>query len=251
MKARRARCRSRVHSELLKCASAETMLKKTGGDHPHTNALQSISREALLAARPRRTHNDGVDGFHPGPEDVRTVTLVLYLGGEQCGCGEQMTAGLFDAFPTFSRMGARRSPRTFSGLGSWATSHAQPAMLGGHLLATRGARSCAGGSVRASRLISLFEALDPAGSKTLRSGETCERRLPFLGTAAVSPKKKPGSAKTQRYDEGCLVDSPYLNGLDCFWQCPVCTTTDQSGISRTHRWPMQYSKLLQKLGWEQ
>ena len=44
-----------------------------GSDHPHTNAPHSISREALLAARPHRTHNDGVGGCHAGQENMRTV----------------------------------------------------------------------------------------------------------------------------------------------------------------------------------
>ena len=194
MKARRARRRSRVHSELLKCASAETMLKKLAVT-TRTRVRCTQSREKLFSLLDLAEHTMMELTDSTLDQKMWELFTRLYLGGDRCGCGDQMTAGLFDAFPTFSRMGARRSPRTLSGLGSLATSHAQPAMLGGHLLATRGARSCADGSVRASRFISLFEALDPAGNKTLRSGETCERRLPFLGTAAVFPMKKPGSAK--------------------------------------------------------
>ena len=84
-------------------------------------------------------------------------------------------------------------------LGCWA----------GHLLATRGKRSCADGTVRASGAISPFKALGSAGNKTMRSGETCERRLPVQ-----HPQEEARPSKTQRYDEGYLLDSPYLNGLE-------------------------------------
>ena len=139
----------------------------------------------------------------------------LYLGGEKCGCGEQMMAGFFAASLTLSWTGVRKVPRIL-----WAferLAHTQPAkssdagVLGGHLLATRGARSRADGCVRASGVISLFEALDPAGNKTLRSGESCERRLPFLGTAYSIPKKKPGPANPSNTT---ILDTPNLNGLE-------------------------------------
>ena len=161
-----------------------------------------------------------------------------------------MIAGLLDAFPAFNRTGARKLPRSLRALKAWRRRALVLGVLGGHLLATRGARLCADGSVR-SGVISLFEALDPAGNKTLRSGETCENGLPFLGSATASPRRSQAQRNPsirRRLHPGLPARTDWKI---CFLQCRVCTTTDQSGISRTHRWPMQYSKLLQKLAWEQ
>ena len=136
-------------------------------------------------------------------QKMRELCRSLYLGGEQCGCGEQKIAGLFDAFPAFSWMGASRLPAYPLGPESLGKSHTQPAtqspdagMLGGHLLATRGARSGADGAVRALGIVSLFKAVDTAGNKTLRSGKTFEWRLP------------PGPAKPSDATRAAPLDSP-------------------------------------------
>ena len=88
-------------------------------------------------------------------------------------------------------MGTRRLLRSFRASHTQlATQCSDVRMLGSHLLATRGAKSRADGSVRASGTVSFLEALDPAGNKTLRSGETCEIRFLILGTATASPRRK-------------------------------------------------------------
>ena len=61
---------------------------------------------------------------------------------------------------------------------------------------------------RTPGVISLFKTLNSTGDKTMPSGETRERRLPLLGTATASPGEARPS-KTQRYDEGCLLDFPH------------------------------------------
>ena len=55
--------------------------------------------------------------------------------------------------------------------------------------------------------------------------------------------------KTQRYDEGCLLDSPYLVGWKiCFWQCRIHMITEQSGNFTFPQLAsaVQCSKLLRK-----
>ena len=150
VKARRARRRTRVHSELLRSASADAKLAK-----PARECDTVISRETLLLKN--------VQAVHLTVHRRRAVRLWRTNDG-----------GCLRRFPGLQ-------PDGTSGL---AASHTQPAtqssdvgVLGGHLLATRGTRSCADGTVRTP------------GFKTMRSGETCERRLPLLGTAAASPGK--------------------------------------------------------------
>ena len=96
-----------------------------------------------------------------------------------------------------------------------AASHTQPAMessdgrmLGGQLLATRGTRSYADRTASTSGVISLFKGLNSAGDKTIRSGETCERVVPLLGTAAASPGRsqaKQSAAMRRRLPTGLLI----------------------------------------------
>ena len=155
--------------------------RETGSHYPHTNAIHSISRETLLAAGPHRKRNDGTAGCHGGPENVRTFHSTVLgrravLGTQPYGSSETT------AYPL--------------GLASLAATHTQPAtqssdvgMLGGHVLATGATRSSANGTVRAPGVISLFKALGSAVNTTMRSGETCERRLPLLGAAKATPRK--------------------------------------------------------------
>ena len=64
-----------------------------------------------------------------------------------------------------------------------------------------------------SWVISLLKALNSAGNKTMRSGETCERRLPLFWALLQHPQEARPS-KAQRYDEGCLLHFSYLSGLE-------------------------------------
>ena len=51
-----------------------------------------------------------------------------------------------------------------------------------------------------------------AGDKTVRPCETCEGGSRFWALLQHL-QEEARSSKTQRYDEGCLLDSPCLNGL--------------------------------------
>ena len=74
-------------------------------------------------------------------------------------------------------------------------------MLGANLLAARGVTyrwHCA----------CLFDGLDLAGNKTMRHGETCEVRLPLLGTATASPGRiqaKQNAAVRRRLPPGLSI----------------------------------------------
>ena len=98
LQAHRARRRTRVHSQLFMSALADTVLEKLAVTTPHTNRY-SQSREKLfsLLDLTERTMMELAE-----PRWDRKCA-----SGEQSGCGEQMMAGLFDAFLAFSRMGAR------------------------------------------------------------------------------------------------------------------------------------------------
>ena len=72
------------------------------------------------------------------------------------------------------------------------------------------------------------------------------------GRCYSTPRKKPGQAKpSDTTNVASWTSHGWVSSNICFWQCRVRTITDQSGISRTHKWPVQCSKLLRKLGWEQ
>ena len=84
---------------------------ETGSHYPHTNATQSIP---LLGLR-----GDKMMEMADANWKMCELFTQLFFGGEQCGCGKQMMAGLFDAFPALSRMGARRLPRALQVLKTW------------------------------------------------------------------------------------------------------------------------------------
>ena len=88
-------------------------------------------------------------------------------------------------------------------------------MLGGHLLATLGARSCADGTVRAPGVISLFHAPNSAADKTMRCGGSRERRLPLLGTATASPGRSQAmqNAKRRRLPPGLVCTRSPANAV--------------------------------------
>ena len=59
---------------------------RAGSDHPYTNALRSISRDALLAARPDRTHSDEIGGCCLGPENVWAVSAFVFSHHDCFSC---------------------------------------------------------------------------------------------------------------------------------------------------------------------
>ena len=216
LKARRARRRTRVHSELLKSASAGTMLEKLAVT-TRTRVRYTQSRERLFSLLDLTEHT--MMELADATLDRQKCELFtqLCLGGEQRGCGEHMMAGLFGAFPTFSRMGAQRLPRTLRSLKAW--------------------RCLTPSRRRKALMLGCWD----SRSSTLLAARRCDPVKPAKGGSRFSallqhPQEEARPSKTQRYD-GMPPE--------------VCATTDHSGISRTHKWPMQYSKLLQKLGPEQ
>ena len=68
----------------------------------HECATLNLARSpSPLAARPHRTHNDGVDGFHPGPEKCANCSLdCAWEANSAVVESTKQMAGLFDAFPS-------------------------------------------------------------------------------------------------------------------------------------------------------
>ena len=94
-----------------------------------------------------------------------------------------------------------------------ATQNSDGGMLGGHLLATHGTRSSADGTVRALGLSAYSR------PSTLLATRRCDLVKPAKGGsrlwALLQPHQEEArQSKTQRYDEGCLLHSSYLSGLE-------------------------------------
>ena len=89
LKARRARRRTRVHSELLKPASADTMMEKPALT-TRTRMRYSQSREKLFSLLDLAEHT--MMDMADATLDRKMCELFTQLrfGGEQCGCGEQI-----------------------------------------------------------------------------------------------------------------------------------------------------------------
>ena len=88
-----------------------------------------------------------------------------------------------------------------------ATQSSDVGMLGGHVLATRGSRSCAACSWGYQPTQGPQHCL-----RQVRSGETRERRLPLLGTATAYPARC--QAKQNAAIRQGFLDSPCLSGLE-------------------------------------
>ena len=161
----------------------------------------------------------------------------LYLGGEQCGCGEQMMAGLFDAFPAFSRMGARRLPRTLRALEAWR--RLTPSRCWAAICWRLVERGHVQMALYVLLVFTLLEALDSAGNTTMRSGETCDKRLRLLGNATASPGRSQAKQNpTTRRGLPLGLPVPEWDGRSLFLALSgVHDPPDQCGMSRAHRWP--------------
>ena len=133
----------------------------------------------------------------------------LYLGGEQSGCEEQMIAGFFDAFPAFSKMGVRRLPHSLQDLKSRAL------MLGCWAAICR--RLVQQGQVPMALYVLLGLSAYSRPS-TLLATRRCDLVKPakdgsLFWALLQHLQEEARPSKTQRYDEGCLLDSLHLNGL--------------------------------------
>ena len=142
----------------------------------------------------------------------------LYLGSEQCGCGEQTMVGLFDAFLAFSRMGARRLPRTLRALEAWRrltpSRRRKPLMLG--CWAAICWRLVERGHVQMAPyvLVGLSAHSRPSTLARRRCDLVKPAKEGSRFWALLQHPQEARPSKTLRYDEGCFLDSPNLDGLE-------------------------------------
>ena len=125
-------------------------------------------------------------------------------------------AGLFDAFPAFSRMGARRQPRTLQALKAWR--RLTPSRRRKGLMLGCGAAICCRLVERGHVQMALYVLLGLSAFSrpiTLLATGRCDLVKPAKGGSRFwalkqHAQEKARPSKTQRYDEGCQ----YLSGLE-------------------------------------
>ena len=192
LKVRQTRRRSQIHADLLKSASADAMQENwqslPAREHDTLNPARNSSRcsnsqktqwwNCRMPRWTRECANCSLDCTWEA-----SSAAVESKSWRDSSTLSQPSAGL-------------KLPRTLRALKAlWRHTPGRRrkcsdvGMPGGHLLATRGTRSCTAGTVRAPGAIRIFTALNSAGNTTIRSGETFDRRLPLLDAATASPIK--------------------------------------------------------------
>ena len=118
--ARQARRRSRVHADLLKFASAQTMLENLAVT-ARTRMRYTRSREKVFSLLDFTEHTmmELTGGCHAGPEKVRSVHSTVL--------GRANDGGILRRLPCIQPDGSSETTAYPPGLESLATSHTQPA----------------------------------------------------------------------------------------------------------------------------
>ena len=89
------------------------------------SAIQSISREILLAARPRGRHDNATAGYRVGPQGLRVVRCAL-LGRRTMRLWRANDGGILRCFPSIQQDWSLKATAYLAGPASLATTHTQP-----------------------------------------------------------------------------------------------------------------------------
>ncbi|CAK0871913.1 unnamed protein product [Prorocentrum cordatum] len=143
-----------------------------------------------------------------------------YLQGEQSNYGDQTVAAWVSANPDFGRVGGRKLPRTWRALKAWRRltpgrrrkALALPVWCG---LAWRLAQR---GHLRLGIFLMIGVSIYGRPS-TLLAARRCDLVPPSPGVSRhwallTHPLERKRPSKRGHFDEGCPLDSPYLQGLD-------------------------------------
>ncbi|CAK0867094.1 unnamed protein product [Prorocentrum cordatum] len=156
-----------------------------------------------------------------------------YLQGEQSNYGDQTVAAWVSANPDFGRVGGRKLPRTWRALKAWRRltpgrrrkALALPVWCG---LAWRLAQR---GHLRLGIFLMIGVSIYGRPS-TLLAARRCDLVPPSPGVSRhwallTHPLERKRPSKRGHFDEGCPLDSPYLQGLDEVFERLTSTTSKE------------------------
>ncbi|CAK0824695.1 unnamed protein product, partial [Prorocentrum cordatum] len=156
-----------------------------------------------------------------------------YLQGEQSNYGDQTVAAWVSANPDFGRVGGRKLPRTWRALKAWRRltpgrrrkALALPVWCG---LAWRLAQR---GHLRLGIFLMIGVSIYGRPS-TLLAARRCDLVPPSPGVSRhwallTHPLERKRPSKRGHFDEGCPLDSPYLQGLDEVFERLASTTSKE------------------------
>ena len=142
-----------------------------------------------------------------------------YLAGEQCNFGEQTTAAWLHAHPSFGRAGARFMPRTWRAMKAWRRLTPGRRRRGVALAVWCGlAWRLVEKDLTQMAVFLLVGVSAYSRPSSLLAARRCDLVPPAAGLSQhwcllTHPEERQVPSKTGRFDEGCLLDSPYLQGL--------------------------------------
>ena len=154
-----------------------------------------------------------------------------YLQGEQSSFGDQTVAAWVNLNPGFGRVGGRKLPRTWRALKAWRrlTPGRRRKALALPVWCGLAWRLAARGHLRLAIYL-MVGVSTYARPSTLLAARRCDLVPPTPGVSRhwavlTHPREQKKPSKRGHFDEGCPLDSPYLQGLDIVFEKLASTTS--------------------------